>query len=228
MSTNENIDLGAPRVIAIRHGQQIFEYTLPPIAHELWLKYFDGIVSTAEREGKEIVQHVDASSAGLELVEKLLPTDGTARIPMAHKLAIVNVLTSAYVPDGDMRGFGEIPLVAIWSAGENKTMRRHKNLLHVFEEPTAEQNRRYRRDDSRSQIIGGSRKGTTVYRGAQRTLAALYDELVVSVAGYAFNGVALEGRDQIARCMDTFHKVAAMVQLFAPASVEIEDEVEDE
>lgn len=227
MSTNESIDLAKPRVIAIRHGQQIFEYTVPLISHDLWLKYFDGIVSTAEREGKEVVQHIDASSAGLELVEKLLPANPETRVPMAHKLAIVNVLTSAYVPDGDMRGFGEIPLVAIWSASENKTMRRHKDLVHVFEEPTAEQNRRYRRDDSRSQIVGGSRKGMTVYRGAQRTLAALYDELIVSVEGYTVNGEPLTGRENVARSMDTYHKVASVMRVFAAGEVPMDDEEEE-
>jgi hypothetical protein len=106
-------------------------------------------------------------------------------------------------------------------------MRRYKNLEHVFESPTAEQNRRYRRDDSRAQIIGGSRKGTTIFHGAQRALAALYDELIVSVAGYAVNGVALEGREEIARHMDTYHKVAAAAQLFAPAEVNLEEDEEE-
>jgi len=168
------------------------------------------------------VQHTDASSAGIELVEKML---GEAqKVPLSHCLAIANVLTSAYVPDQEMAGFGQVPLMAIWTAGDGGSMRRQKNLLHVFEEPTAEQNRRYRRDDSRAQVIGGLRKGETVYHGAQRTLAALYDELIVRVEGYVVDGAALEGRDAIARNMDGYHKVAAVARLFAPEEIEIEEE----
>jgi len=231
MATKQLIDLAEPRVIAIRHGSRLFAYTVAPIPSELWLKYFDGIVSTAERVGQEIVQHIDASSAGLELVEALIDRErgieavnGETTIPFGHRLAIANVLTSAYVPDEDMRGFGEVPLVAIWSAGESGAMHRHKNLVHVLNEPSFEQNRRYRRDDSRSQVIGGSRKGTTVYKGAQRTLAAIYDELILRVEGYVVNGQPLEGREAIARSMDAYHKVAAVARLFAPQEVAAEEE----
>jgi hypothetical protein len=106
-------------------------------------------------------------------------------------------------------------------------MRRFKNLVHFFEAPTAEQYQRYRRDDSRAQIVGGSRKGMTIYRGAQRTLATLYDELIASVAGYALNGVALVGREQIARHMDTYHKVAAIAALFSAGTPAIEEDEEE-
>ena len=41
------------------------------------------------------------------------------------------------------------------------------------------------------------------------------------------NGEALEGRENIARHMDTYHKVVAALQLFAPAEVVIEDEEEE-
>jgi hypothetical protein len=208
-------------------GSRRFEYTVSRISQDLWFKYFDGILSTAERCGKEVVQRVDTSTAGLELVDQVVAREEGIRIPLQHKLTVVNVLTSAYVPDQEMQGFGQVPLIALWSAGASGALRRHKDLVHVFEEPTAEQNRRYRRDDSRAQIIGGSRKGTTVFRGAQRTLAALYDELIVSVAGYAVNGVALEGREEIARHMDTYHKVAAVARLFVPQDPDLEEDEEE-
>lgn len=222
------IDLALPRKIVIRQGALCVAHQIMPIPQGAWFKYFDGITSTAEREGKQVVQRIDASSAGVALVEELLARDGgSTSIPLAHKLALANVLTSAYAAPPEDGDLGEaVRLHCIWSAGDGDAMRRYKNLIHKFETPTAEQNRRYRRDDSRAQIISGSRKGTTIFHGAQRTLAALYDELIVSVAGYAVNGVALEGRDEIARHMDTYHKVAAAAQLFAPAEVEIEDEEE--
>jgi hypothetical protein len=225
------IDLALPRKIVIRQGARCVAYPIPPIPQGAWFQYFDGIVSTAEREGNQVVQRTDASSAGIALVHELLERDGgSSAVPLAHKLALANVLTSAFAPGID--DVNDVPtegvrLHCIWSAGDGDAMRRYKNLEHVFESPTAEQNRRYRRDDSRAQIIGGSRKGTTIFHGAQRALAALYDELIVSVAGYAVNGVALEGREEIARHMDTYHKVAAASQLFAPAEVNLEEDEEE-
>lgn len=222
------IDLAQPRIVVIRQGAHAYTFNFPPIADSAWFKYFDGIVSTAERDGKEIRQSIDTTSAGAELARTAASSVegyqlGTA-IPLAHFLGVANVLTSAFVPDEDLRGFGEIPLHATWSVGESGAMRRHKNLVHIFDEPSFEQNRRYRRDDSRSHIVGGSRKGMTVYHGAQRTLAALYDELIVRVEGYVLNGAPLEGREAIARHMDTYHKVAAVARLFTPQEIETEEE----
>jgi hypothetical protein len=225
------IDLALPRKIVIRQGANCVAHLIKPVPQGAWFKYFDGIVSTAEREGKEIVQRIDASSAGVALVDEMLARDsGSTAVPFAHKLALANVLTSAYAPpknDADDLSPEAVRLHCIWSAGDGDAMRRYRNLVHWFETPTAEQNRRYRRDDSRSQIVSGSRKGTTVFHGAQRTLAALYDELIMDVGGYAVNGVALEGREEIARHMDAYHKVAAAAQLFAPAEIEIEEEEEE-
>ncbi|MGO8759363.1 MAG: hypothetical protein ACLQG3_14685 [Terracidiphilus sp.] len=227
------VDLARPRKIIIRQGSLGIEYSLKPVPEAAWFRYFDRIVSTAERDGKQVVQHTDASSAGVALVEEMLShSGGSTGISLAHKLAIASVLTSAFSPSIDGRagetdlGPEAVRLHCIWGAGDGDAMRRYKNLVHLFETPTAEQNRRYRRDDSRAQIVSGSRRGITIFKGAQRTLAALYDELIVSVAGYAVNGVALEGREEIARHMDAYHKVAAAAQLFAPAELEMEEEEE--
>lgn len=220
-----------PRKIVVKQGTHTVTFLVPRVRCEEWFKYFDGIISTAERKGTEIVQHVDATASGLDLVNSLLSGQGEdpAYAPLAHRLAVANVLTSAYVLEQPVNDIPLPPetvrLCAVWSAGDNDVMRRYKNLLHTFEVPTAEQYRRYRNDDSRAQVIGGSRKGMTIYRGAQRTLAAIYDELIVSVSGYAFNGVAIEGREEIARTMDTYHKVAAVLPLLSAAQVpeEFED-----
>ena len=236
MSTR--IDLAKPRIIVIRQGAKQFTFEVAPISEAAWFKYFAAIVSTAERDGKEVRQHVDATSAGLELADSVaVPVSGYGemRVPLAHRLGVANVLTSAYAPADAQQealdfAWGDAVLLhAVWSAGESGAMQRHKDLLHVFKTPSAEQNRRYRRDDSRAQIVSGSRKGLTVYHGAQRTLAALYDELILSVAGYEVAGEPLiDNAETIARHMDTYHKVAACAQLFAPADVEIEDEEDGE
>jgi hypothetical protein len=95
-------------------------------------------------------------------------------------------------------------------------MQQFTGLRHEFNSPTTEQFRRYRRDVSRSYIVGGSRTAKTVWRGAQKTLAELYDELIVSVEGYTLNGSPLIGSPSaIAAAMDTYHKVAAANHLYA-------------
>ena len=225
------IDLARPRTVVIRQGGKPFSFEIAPIPASTWFKYFDGIVSTAERDRDQIRQNTDTSSAGLELVEAVLPSPALENVPLAHRLAVANVLTSAHAPADaqqealDFAGGDAVLLHAIWSVGDSGAMRRHKDLLHVFKTPTFEQNRRYRRDDSRGQVVSGSRKGMTIYHGAQRTLAALYDELILSVGGYELAGESLTNSiEAITRHMDTYHKVAAVVQLFAPAEVEIEEE----
>jgi len=233
-STLNFVDLAQRRRIVVRQGSATVGYLVRPVSQEEWFTYFDGIVSTSTREGKQVVTHNDASSAGIDLVESLIEGPGIAPSPLPHKLAIANVLTSAYVPSAEESAFQEplgpeaVRVWTVWGAAEDgDAMRRFKNLVHFFSPPTSEHYRRYRRDDSRAQIISGSRKGTTVYRGAQRTLAALYDELIISVAGYAVNGVALTGTLEIRQHMDTYHKVTAALGLFGAGELAIEDEEEE-
>jgi hypothetical protein len=90
--------------------------------------------------------------------------------------------------------------------------------------PTVEQQRRYSRDMSRSQVIGGSRAGKTRWLGAQATLVDLYDELILSVEGYVANGEPVcDDREMIIASMDTYHKVAAAEALFTPVSASVDE-----
>ena len=146
------------------------------------------------------------------------------KIPVAHQFAIASVLTSATESSDDsavagLDGLETITLQSLWDANESGEMRLASRLVHKFESPSFDQARRYRRDLSRSKQVGGSRTGKTVWMGAQRTAAALYDELVVAVSGYTFNGAPLSGREEIVNAMDTYHKVAAIDCLLAPAEI---------
>ena len=104
-------------------------------------------------------------------------------------------------------------------------MRKFHGLRHNFKTPTAEQQRRLSRDSSRSRVVGGARNGKTLWLGAQATLADLYDELIVSVEGYAVDGKAPE-REEVIEFMDTYHKVAAVDVLFAPAAPKVEEDAD--
>ena len=100
MSTTDFIDLAQPRIIVIRQGERTYSFTVKPITEARWFKYFDGIVSTAERDGKQVIQRVDAESAGLELADAVI-VEGESK-SLAHRLAIANVLSSAYAVAEDI------------------------------------------------------------------------------------------------------------------------------
>ncbi len=233
------LDLSAERSIAIRDRGVIYQFKLQPITAERWLKYFDGIVSTSETRGREQKNVLDTSSAMLQMVgDALISASGykgaggadpmqvegwRTLIPMPHRLAVGGVLASASVreaPEDDAEGITlgaeAVVLEALWNADENGAMCQHSPLVHNFKSPTFEHERRYMRDSSRSLVVGGSRTGKTVWTGVQRTLIALYDELIQSVEGYSWGTDPLGAApSKIAQYMDAYHKVVAARRLFS-------------
>jgi hypothetical protein len=236
------IELASPRVIAIRDRNCDYLLTLKRIDRKMWLKYFNGIVSVSETQNGERVDSFDSSAARLALVEAALidakgyPVPGggaiTAidgwqkKLPLAHRRAageqLVNVERGTLADDDEfVLGFETVVLNAVWGADETRgLMRKYSGLRHSFETPTGEHQARLSRAASRSVIVGGSRGGKTRWMGAQPALAELYDELIVSVEGYAVKGELLGAdRDRIVEEMDTYHKVAAADALFSAAEV---------
>lgn len=246
MSTPQLLDLAIPRRIAINDRGHRYTFTVARIGADQWFRYFAGILSTSEQKGEEQVRTFDTTGAGLKLVEEALlsaegyasPIDGVDdwknKIPLSHRRAIFGALVNARrVQETDEQplalGCETVTLQAVWSADGDGGMVQHNRLVHHFETPSWEHNHRYMRESSRSIVVGGSRSGKTVWRGAQKTLAAIYDELIISVEGYCMDGTPIEsdfGRDAIAREMDTFHKVAAANALFESAEPDEAETVE--
>lgn len=240
------IELKAPRIIAIEDRGKQYTFTLARILKKQWLKYFEGIVSTSENQGGKHIDSFDSSSARLGLVEDTLVTatgytlpEGKtsieqiegwkALLPLSHRLGVANALVSVSVSEAEddaqiTLGQESIFLDAVWGVDETGTMRKFSGLRHNFTTPSAEQQRRFSRDNSRSRVVGGSRKGKTQWLGAQATLAELYDELIVSVEGYTVGGNADLDHDTIVEYMDTYHKVAAVDVLFSPVAAKVEEE----
>jgi hypothetical protein len=238
------IELKAPRIITIEDRGKQYAFTLARITKKLWLRYFEGILSTSENQAGKRIDSFDSSAARLDLVESSLVTASgyalpegktsidqvegwKAQLPIAHRLGVANAIISVVASEqsGDepiALGLEPVFLDAIWSADDKGVMRKFKGLRHNFKSPTADQQRRLSRDSSRSRVVGGSRKGITVWLGAQATLAELYDELIVSVDGYTVDGVEPD-RESVIEFMDTYHKVAAVDVLFAPAAANIEE-----
>lgn len=242
-----SIELKAPRVIAIEDRGQKYLLTLARILKKQWLHYFAAIVSTSENQNGQRVDSFDSSAARLALVEECLMTASgyalpagktsidqvegwKALLPLSHRMGAGNAIISVSASDpsdDDPISLGQesVFLDAIWSAGDDGIMRKFHSLRHNFMTPTAEQQRRFSRDSSRSRVIGGSRNGRTQWMGAQATLAELYDELIVSVDGYTVDGNADLDHDAIVEYMDTYHKVAAADLLFSPAAAKVEEDV---
>lgn len=241
-----SIELTAPRVIEIDSRGKKFVLTLARISKKQWLRYFEGIVNSSENQGGKRVDRFDSSGARVALVEEVLvdakgykTPDSVAitsisgwqqQIPLSHRLAAGESLVSverADPPEDDelVLGFENVFLNAVWGADEAGVMRKYHNLCHRFKTPTAEQQKRFSRESSRSRVVGGSRKGVTQWMGAQATLIDLYDELVLSVDGYTVDGEPLgDDRTGIVVEMDAYHKVAAADALFAPAQPNVSEE----
>lgn len=243
MSTHA-IDLAAPRIIVIEDRGKPYSLTVGRITKAQWLKYFAGVTNTSELiDGKE-VQSYDTSAARLDLVESSLIgaegyplTDGRSvtsfdgwqkLLPISHRHAVgLALVNAAPAPPEDAAfslGFESVCIDAMWGAAENRSMQMFHGLLHVFKTPSVEHQRRFAREASRSTIVGGHRRGKTVYHGAQAVLVDLYDELIVRVEGYQVNGTPLSEAESIAREMDAFHKFVAANALFAPAMPKMGEE----
>jgi hypothetical protein len=239
------LELAGERQIAIKDRSNLYRFTLAPITREMWLQYFDGIVSTSENRNREQLNTFDVNSSLLALVHDALtgaegyksPAEGKISdlagwkelLPFSHRLAIGQIL-ALVVPLADAGddeaialGFDSVQLSAPWNCDVNGVMLLHQPLVHHFGTPSFEHERRYLRDQAKSKVIGGSRTGKTAYMGTQRALVEIYDELIQSVEGYTINGQPVEDP---AQWMDTYHKVVAAAQLFKAPPAEPEEAVE--
>jgi hypothetical protein len=238
------IELKAPRILAIADRKRTYRLTVSRILKKQWLRYFENIVSATENQGGKRIDSYDSSAARLQLLDDCLVTaegyalaagvdkiesmpEWKSQLPLSHRLAAANMLLAVTPAESDedepiALGQGSVYLDALWTAAESGITKFH-GLRHNFKTPTAEQQRRLSRDSSRSRIVGGSRGGKTLWLGAQATLADLYDELIVSVEGYTVDGQPPD-RAEIVEFMDTYHKVAAVDVLFAPAAPRVEED----
>ena len=246
-SASPLINLAAGRTIVIQQKGHAYTFKLRRIEEKDWLRYFAAIVSTSEQKGREVTRETDATSAGLELLETVLESvDGyrlpagvsgfseasdrswISQIPMGHRLGVLDVLMDVRLAEDEddelplTLGTETVALEVLWTANADGHMTRVRTV-HEFRPPSAEQTRSYMRESSRARVVGGARSGKTIYTGAQKSLCGIYDELIVSVAGYAINGEELgpnAAAEKIAQWMDARHKVEAASRLFASVETE--------
>lgn len=248
------LELNTERVIVFDDRDKEYKLTCRRITSSDWEKYFAGILITSEQKGKERISVIDVTSPRVALAEAVLVkaegykvsgdaelmslTNWQKRIPLNHRqklgetLADVRPSTEAgelvIYPEAE-----EVLIDAMWSY-QPKTedwvagMWRFKGLKHILRTPTDAQHKRFSAEASRSRVVGGSRSGKTIYGNASPLLAKLYDELVVGVEGYTFDGEPLSTPDVIRREMDMLHKVMAAQELFQPQNTASLAESEEE
>ena len=216
------IELAQTRTIVFRKGPPRLSLTVPPISKSAWLECLGAMT--------EIEGNVEVGPAVIALLERVAIAVGgypdtvddqglLSKIPWNHRAAYAHALASACEISSDAvsRRNGEkvIRLQSFWGAPENGGTVRHKDLVHVFKVPSIQQILNFRRGFAPAQTVRTDRRergSGTITRDplAGRMCSAIYDEFVVRVEGYAFNGAALgNDRDLIVNAMDTYHKVIA-------------------
>ena len=236
------IELLENRTLPITVNLRAYALVVRPITREEWLNYFKAVVIEETVEEGQITSTRVATPARIELLtnalvgangyanDNELPDGWQQKIPLSHRAGAADLLFevgpgldifSGPVSIGSERSV----LNALWSLSEDgKGIVKHDGLVHTFKVPSADQQRRYSRDASRS-VVSTGRRGTTRYLGAQSTLVDLYDELIVSVDGYTANGEPLNNRpDLIKQHMDAYHKAQAAGAIFQPVDARIHEE----
>lgn len=249
------LPLDGQRAISFKDRLRAYTLYFSRITAEDWRRFFSSVRVESEKaeskeDGKQSIIRVDYESAGLELVElKLVRADGyrmkdgsdfLARpdwkqlISPGHKQQAARLLMDVQISgedDADAACFDPSGLVTVmldaaWGSTQPGKMAIYKGLAHTFNPPALEHERRFRRGMSESRIIGGSRTGRTIHPSKHLLLTQIYDELVVSVSGYAIAGRPLEGAVEIRQEMDGWHKISAMAKLFAGPEEQEEQEEE--
>ncbi|MFC6645446.1 hypothetical protein ACFQBQ_07575 [Granulicella cerasi] len=233
-TTPDLLELDAERAYTITAKNRDYTLTCRRITHEDWLVYFAAISVTSRQEGADRIDSSDLDSARIALVERVLVRaegykvagdrdlmqleNWRQLIPQTHRVTLGALLTGVLpvvnedeliYPEGQ-----EIVLEALWGGDGDGFTRKYTRLVHVLRKPTNAQFQRFRRAANTTRIIGGGRSGVTQYCGVQPLVVELYDELVISVDGYAFDGQPLTHPEAIKAEMDDMHKYMAAIQLF--------------
>ncbi len=143
-------------------------------------------------------------------------------IPLAHKEAAVRSLTLVAPAESERTETDEpFPLAAeripIFLEAA-RAGRAYPRLAHWFRPPELDQERCYRRLMAETFMVGGSRTARALIPPRLPALSRLYDALILSVEQYSLNGLAELSAQQLARCMDAWHKRAAVQALFGDAA----------
>lgn len=233
---DELLPLDSPERIAVfRYRGQARRHIFRRFTSADWDSCFAHVIAEFKREKKGFTQIVDMDYASLVLYSKTIQrvegyttSDGREPqnlpdwpecVPQHHRLLamriIMDVMFASEADDSILQAEGPSVMIdAKWNEAEPGDMKQYFGRVHHFSYPTARHHSRLLRAKSRAHVAGGSRDGTTVIPSGHGVLVSLYDDLIRRVEGYSILGRELNGREEIVREMDAFHKSAVVAQLF--------------
>jgi hypothetical protein len=233
------------RKLTIRSACSRRSLIITRISARAWFEHYYEKIFTILRHGP--VDAAGVEFAALNLLQEVAigaegyprlagMADWFSKIPIEDKSvygdALLQVFENKELSGPTVPTLGQacvIGMEALWDTLPSGRMCFHKHLVHQFERPSKQQRERYRDASARvGRTAGVMRRGVPVSLAPEqsivaRALAALYDELILRVDGYAVNGEPLtDDREKIAANMDTFHKVRASMWLFSRGMSETE------
>jgi hypothetical protein len=199
------LDLSGDRQVTFKDKGQVFVFTFNRITDAQWRRFFSGLVVESEKSGSSRLSRVDYRTAGIDLFETAVKdVDGyklragkfteipnwKTRVPYGHKQKAIELLTDVTFSESAPEFFDpdveEVFIDAKWGADQGM-MTQFSGLAHRFTPPSGAHQQRFNRAAGESRVVGG-RSGKTISTSRQDMLADLYDELIVTVDGYAWPG----------------------------------------
>lgn len=236
----------AERIVTFKDGEHKYRHVFRRITRKDADTFFGAFTVEREHGKRGITERVDYRTPALTLYSNCIKSaegyavqgggnltdveDWKQLIPYRHRIIAADLLMSVSEDRGDSQiviepGVQRIVLNALWSENASGQMEQCKGLVHRFTPPTAEHERKFNRRTSSAIVVGGSRKGKTIFPSNEAVLVGFYDELIQGVEGYAAGDAPLDSVEEIRSEMDPFHKTTAVAALF---DRRIDDDLNDE
>jgi len=135
------------------------------------------------------------------------------RLPLAHRLAAVNLLTGITRAERAAEidpEFDAVELDADWNGALAETTTAFSGLLHRFEPFTEDDQHEFQHRTSRVTEVKGAREERFLQAAPEKVMLDFYDQKIRSVDGYSVSGQPLADAEQIRAWMDPFHKITAL------------------
>lgn len=236
----KNLELQGDRVVSFTDRGKPFTYTLNRLKAEDWKKFWAELQITAQTEKQTRTRTSDNTSPAIDLVTRCVKDvegyklssgepftslpNWKDRLPIGHRSHVGALLQDVRFDDDAEFVFDPeyevVRLRSVWGSVEPGKMVDHYGLVHRMLPVSAEQQRRVSRAMSQSIVVGGSRSDQTIYPSVHHLYLELYDELIVSVAGYSVGGTEISTADEARGQMDAAHKVGAVLALFRSPDTE--------
>jgi len=135
------------------------------------------------------------------------------RLPLAHRLAAVNLLTGITRAERAAEIDPEFDLVELdadWNGARPETTTAFSGLLHRFQPFSEEDLHEFQQRTTRVTEVKGTREPAFLQAAPEKVMLDFYDQKIRAVEGYAVGQQPLADAEQIRAWMDPFHKITAL------------------